>query len=390
VNAIGNGMFLTTSVLFLVRIVGLHPGQLSAALALAGACGAAAGIPVGQLADRWGSRRMAVSMLFLEGVLSLGYLGVKSMLPVTLLLCVTTFLDRGANTARSTLIAHVLSPKERVRGRAVLRAVQNVGTGAGAAASTLAIQADTRAAYLTVIMINALSFVITALLLLGVSQPRTGGAASPPASRADRHRVFRDLPYMSIAGLNAVLMFQVGVISTGLPLWIVGSTRAPSWMVSAAVVLNTVLVIALQVPLSRRAEGPAGAARACAWSGLLLGGACVVLGSAGSRHALLATALVLVAVVLLTVGEVLSSAGGWGLSYDLAAPEAHGAYQGVFTTGAALGALLSPVVVVNTGIQFGLPGWIALGAAFAGAGALMPPARRWAAARHAVAEPAGT
>jgi hypothetical protein len=44
--------------------------------------------------------------------------------------------------------------------------------------------------------------------------------------------------------------------------------------------------------------------------------------------------------------------------------------------------LLSPVVIVHTGLQFGLTGWILLGAAFAAAGALMPLAHCWAAARN--------
>ena len=397
VNSLGNGMFLTTSALFFVRIVGLRPGQLSVALLVAGACGAAAAIPVGQLADRWDSRRMAASLLMLEGVLFFAYLSVKSFVPIMLVLCVTTFLDRGAGTARGALIAHVLTSQERVRGRAMLRTFQNIGAGVGAAAAALAIQLDTRTAYLAVIIFNAVTFVVSGLLLLRVSPQPAEAAAGPAkkaandtAGRSDRRKVFRDVPYMAVTGLNAVLTVQVGLISIGLPLWIVEFTQAPRWLVSAAVVLNTLLVILLQMPLSRRVEGPAEAARACAWAGLLLGAACVVLGAAGYGHSLLAAAVVIAAVLLLTVGEVLSSAGAWGLRYDLATPNAVGAYQGVFTTGATLGALLSPVVVLHSGIQFGMPGWIALGAVFAGAGALMPVAQGWAAARNAgVTVPAG-
>jgi MFS family permease len=262
-----------------------------------------------------------------------------------------------------------------------LRSVQNIGAGAGAALAALALQADTQGAYQVVVAVNAATFVLSALLLLRVGQPAAAGPAATAQSRVDRRRVFRDLPYLSLAGLNAVLMFQFGVITTGIPLWIVNATPAPRWVISAAVVLNTVMVIVLQVPLSRRVTDTAAAARAFAWSGLLLGGAAVVLGSAGSDRVVVATALVLAGTVLLTLGEVLCAAGGWGLSYDLAPPDAHGAYQGVFTTGAALGMLLSPVVVVHTGIQFGLRGWLLLGVLFAVAGLLAPPAHRWALAR---------
>ena len=42
--------------------------------------------------------------------------------------------------------------------------------------------------------------------------------------------------------------------------------------------------------------------------------------------------------------EVLSQAGGWGLSFELADPVRAGTYQGVFSMGYSLGAIVAPLV----------------------------------------------
>jgi hypothetical protein len=68
-------------------------------------------------------------------------------------------------------------------------------------------------------------------------------------------------------------------------------------------------------------------------------------------------------------GEVLCEAGSWGLAFELADPASAGAYQGISTTGAALGNMLAPLVVTATAIEHGPPGWAVLGALFLAAGA---------------------
>ena len=50
VNTMGNGLFLTGSVLFFTRVIGLSPAQVGLGLSAAGICGMVAGIPLG----RWG------------------------------------------------------------------------------------------------------------------------------------------------------------------------------------------------------------------------------------------------------------------------------------------------------------------------------------------------
>jgi MFS family permease len=98
--------------------------------------------------------------------------------------------------------------------------------------------------------------------------------------------------------------------------------------------------------------------------------------------ALAAVALLMLAAVAQTLAEMLSSAAGWALSYDLADQAAQGACQGVFNSGYTAGMLLAPLVISSTALRFGPPGWLALGAVFALAGAALVPATRWALSRR--------
>jgi hypothetical protein len=75
-------------------------------------------------------------------------------------------------------------------------------------------------------------------------------------------------------------------------------------------------------------------------------------------------------VILLAAGtihafaEVLSQAGVWGLSYELADPVRAGAYQGIIGTFYSVGATFAPLVVTATALNLGMAGWGILAAIF--------------------------
>jgi hypothetical protein len=91
-----------------------------------------------------------------------------------------------------------------------------------------------------------------------------------------------------------------------------------------------------------------------------------------------AVAVIVAAATAHAFAEVLSQAGGWGLSFELADPVRAGTYQGVFAMGYSLGAMASPLVVTSTALTLGLAGWAILAAVFLAAGL-----GTWAIARSA-------
>ena len=138
----------------------------------------------------------------------------------------------------------------------------------------------------------------------------------------------------------------------------------------------------LQVRVSRLTVGPRRAAAARLLAGALLAVACLLYGVAAHRSAAVAVIALCCGGVVHTVGELLSASASWALSYELADPEAPGAYQGIFATGVSAGTLIAPLIITATAIRYGVPGWLALGALFLGAGAGMVPATRWAIIRR--------
>ena len=373
VNAFGNGLFMTVGVLFFTRVLHFDAGEVGIGLAVAGLCGVLASFPAGRAADRWGSRRVLTALVIAEALGMSCYVLVHSFTAFLLLASLVTAVDRGSSAVRNTLYAQALSKEVRVHGRAYLRAVTNVAIGAGAAVAALALQADTRQAYLTAILVDAATFVVVALIL-----PAIPVTAVPRTERSSVAGPLRDPGFLAVTVLSALLMLQFSVIEVGVPLWLVQSTHAPRVLVAPLLIVNTVLVVLFQVRATRGTDDPAGAVRAFRRGGLLVAAFCLVTALAAGASPLLAALVLVAGAILQALGEVLSQAGGWALSYDLASEGAMGAYQGVFNAGAAAAVMLGPPLVTLTALSHGFPGWAVLAALFAVTGLLMGPAVRWA------------
>ncbi|MFE4519675.1 MFS transporter [Kitasatospora sp. NPDC056783] len=395
VNTVGNGLSLAVAVLFFTRVLGLSAAQLGLGLTAAGLCGVIASVPAGRAADRWGARRVLVALVTAQAIGTAGYVLVRSYPAFVALACLVSAVDRGSAAVRNALYAEVLPADRRVEGRAYLRVVTNVGICGGTALGAIALQLDTRPVYLTAIVADAASFVVVAVLFHRLADPRrpavfgpareVGVATQPPGEGAEwgsrRNPALRDGPFLAVTVLNAVLCLQFAVLEVGVPLWIVQETEAPRITVAGTLIVNTLLVIALQMRATRGTEERSGATRACGRAGLVLAASCLVISFAHGLPAILAAVVVLGGVALQSLGEVVGQAGGWALSYDLAGERDHGAYQGVFNAGTAAAMMAGPALVSTLVIGYGTTGWTVLGGLLAAAGLGMRPAVRWAGRR---------
>ncbi|WP_051754923.1 MFS transporter [Kitasatospora purpeofusca] len=381
VNSVGDGLFVTVNVLFFTRSIGLTPTSVALGLTVAGVCGVFAGVPMGRLADRVGSRQLLLVVGPLEAAAVLGYAFVHSLAVFVVLTCAATVLSRGGAAVRSALIARALPAEGQVRSRALLRSVMNAGLVVGSGGAVLALQADSYTGYVTMMVLDALSFLGVTVLLAGLpvsatttAGTGTGGAAAD-GSRGPR-TALRDRRYLLVTALHAVLELQLAVLMVGLPLWIVLGTGAPAAMVAAVNVVNCLLVVVFQVRASRGVTDVPSAARACARGALLLAGGCLVYAAAQYGPAWAAAGALLVGALVHTLGELLTSAGGWTLSLDLADPRSHGEYQGVFMSGQAAAHVIGPLVVTLTAVDHGAVGWVVLAGVFALAGPALTAAAR--------------
>ncbi|MFE7565233.1 MFS transporter [Kitasatospora sp. NPDC057500] len=384
VNAVGDGLFVTVNVLFFTRSLGLTPGSVALGLTVAGVCGVFAGVPAGRLADRVGSKRLLLVLGPLEAAAVLGYAFVRSFAAFVVLACAATVLSRGAAAVRSALIARALPAEGQVRSRALLRSVANAGLVVGSGGAALALQADSYAGYVTMLVLDAVSFLGVTALLAGLPVAATAAARTGVGGRAavggragaDRRTALRDRRYLLVTALHAVLELQLAVLTVGLPLWIVLGTEAPAATVAAVNVVNCLLVVLFQVRASRGVTDVPSAARACARGALLLAAGCLGYAAAQYGPGWAAAVALLAGSLVHTLGELLTSAGGWTLSLDLADARAHGEYQGVFLSGQAAAHVIGPLVVTLTAVDHGAAGWVVLAGLFALAGPALLPAVR--------------
>ena len=207
---------------------------------------------------------------------------------------------------------------------------------------------------------------------------RAGASAVPSRPSRFAHSPWRDPRYLALTALSAIFGMQFGVGEIGVPLWIAHETAAPEVLVAVVLIVNTAIVVIFQVPLSRGTHDLRQAGRVSAIAAWLMAAACVVYAAAAGLPAGFAIAVIVLAAIAHAFAEVLSQAGGWGLSFELADPVRAGTYQGVFGMGYSLGAMAAPLVVTSTALTYGLAGWGVLAAVF-----LLSGLGTWAIARSA-------
>jgi predicted MFS family arabinose efflux permease len=373
VNTVGNGLFFTSAALFYTRSVGLTPGQVGLGLTIAGLLGLLVGIPSGHLADLRGAREVLVVVLVLEAAAMASFSLVHGFAGFLLASIAYVCLDKSSNAVRQGLIATAFAPEDRVPGRAYLRSITNLGFGVGSAFAGLAIAADTREAYVAIILTDALTYVGAALVMARL--PRRQGMRSTGGGMLV---ALRDRPYVVMTAISGVLGLHYVMLEIAVPLWVDRYTSAPRSTVALLFVVNTVCCVLLQVRTSRGSHDVPSSARAQRTGGLLLAGSCVVFALSGEGPAAVAVAVLVLAALVNVAGELLQASGSWGLGFGLAPENAQGQYQGLYATGFAASSMLGPVVVTLTVIEWGIPGWFVMGALFVAAGVATVPAARWA------------
>jgi predicted MFS family arabinose efflux permease len=379
VNTLGNGLFYTSSALFLTRSVGLSVSQVGIGLTIAGIVGLLANVPAGRIAEIYGPREVLAIATALAGVCMAGYGLVHSFGMFLVVACAYLVTYNASNAVRNGLIATAVDSNDRVRTRAYLRSITNLGIGVGSALAGIALHIDTRDAYLTLIYGNAISFVATVALVM-----RLPHVPPLPKIVGDGPQLvaIRDRPFLSVVALNSLLCIHNSLVEIAVPLWIVRHTNAPRVMVAVVFVFNTSMCVLFQVRASKGVDDIRSSSRALRQAGLLLLASCALYAAAGGRSEWVAIVVLLLAELAHVTGELLQSAGSWGYGYGLAPEALQGQYQGLFSMNYAVSGMLGPVVVTAVAIGWGWPGWLVIGGAFAGLGFALGPVGRWAAANR--------
>ncbi|WP_329127447.1 MFS transporter [Streptomyces caniferus] len=391
VQSLGIGLFMASSMAYFTRQVDLSANQVGSGLALAGVVALGTSLLGGALADRYGARRVLAAVYLGRGVCCAAYVFVTDFWQFMAVTLCAVACDRAGPPVLQALVAAALPERqERTRLLAVVNVVRNCGLGAGAMAAGVTLASDTQAAYQVTLVAIGLAFLGGAVLVLRVPElaaPTAGAAPDGAAEQQVKSRVVPDARYLTLTGLNFLLFFFDTMLLVAMPVWILEHTDAPRATVSVLFALNTVLVVALQIPVSRLATGQRRTTRMLTWTGAVLAVSSLCFAASGSVAGGPAVAWLAAAVVTLSLAEVIANSAVWDLSIALAPEEQRGRYLSVFNLSVAGQRVLGPVLVTGLLLGSGALGWVVAAAVLVVAGVAAERVARAAGERMRVEVP---
>jgi hypothetical protein len=368
VDAIGTGLMLPMSALYFTRGVGLSAISVGLGLSIAGVIGLAATPLTGPLVERFSARGVLVGCYVNSAIVYAVYPLIHAYAAFVAAVSAAAVANRITQPSRVAFVRALAGSNETSVGLlATVATVRNAGFAVGGLLTTVALAAGRREGYVALALANAVSYLAAACGLRGLGSP--AGKAPKVSSGHVYGKLLREhRDYLMLAALNAVLLLYDSVLVVGVPLWLTRYTRASVALAGLLFTLNTVLVVGLQIRVSRSTADTGRAARAYARSGAVAATACLLFAAAGGAAVELAIMLLVLGGISLTFGELWASAAEWGASIALA-PEANRSYfLSVFGTGTAAQMAFGPGLVSFALAWGGRAGWLLLGTLMLAAG----------------------
>lgn len=301
IDAVGSGVFMPVSVLYFLATTDLDLVAVGAALSLAALVALPTGPLLGGVVDRVGAKQVLLLGNALQALGFLAYLVADSFAAVVVWTMVVTAGRTAFWGSYGALVTVISRPGERELWFGFLGALRNVGFALGGLAAGLAITVGTGAAYSAVVLVNAVSFAVAFVLLLGVPAPPARALSAEPGSWRP---VLRDGPFRLLLGVQLGYCLAMMLLNIALPVYATEVLGLPGWVTGAVFTLNTVMVGFGQGLVVRAMTG------ARRWRVMLLAqlafvASYVVLVVAGALPVGLAVAVLLLGSVVYTLGELL-------------------------------------------------------------------------------------
>lgn len=372
--SLGKGAWFTCWAMFFLHSVGLSTTEFGFGITAAGVLGMLAGGPLGYLADRLGARETLIALGVVQGLAILSYTLVHGFWPAVLVTCVMIAADRATPGIRIALISGLTTGEERMESISTNRAMTQGGIVVGALAGAYVLALDNSIGYLGLVLVYGTSAIGCSALLRRV--PHVESLNERKVRR--NVLVLRDRPFLLITLFNGVLALSWGMLDSGVPLWITQHTQAPLWVMGVLMGANAVVVVLFQNRVSRAAVTVRGAARLGLWSGVLLAVSCVAFAGTDDGSGTRVLLLLAVGAAVHVVGELFFVSSGFGLSVALTPDDAHGEYQGMFSTGQAAALAFAPGLMTVLLVDGGVAGWFVLAGVYLVGGVGTLAASQWA------------
>lgn len=379
IDAVGSGVFMPVSMLYFLVTTDLSLVQVGAAISVASAVAIPAGPLLGGLVDRLGAKHVLLAGNLMQGIGFLAYLVTDSFAGLTLWTVLVAVGRTAFWGSYGNIVAAISQPGEREKWFGFLGALRNVGFAVGGLLSGVAITIGTDAAYVAVVLVNAVSYGVAFVLLLALPAARPTGHRAPQGAWGT---VLRDRPYRMLWLVQFTYSTAMMALNFAMPIYAVTVLGLPGWVTGAVFTINTVMV---GVGQGLVVNGMTGHLR---WKVLVLtnvvfAASFLVLLAAGTLPVVLATAVLLAGSIVYTGGELLGGPVLGALGAEAAPEHLRGRYLSLMQLAWTISGAAAPVAFAWLLDRGESPIWLALvGVSVAGAllavrlGRVMPDAAR--------------
>ncbi|WP_328426697.1 MDR family MFS transporter [Streptomyces sp. NBC_00443] len=330
------GAFVATFMaLYLTLDRGYSATYAGLVAALHGLGGVVSSIGAGVMTDRLG-RRPTLLVAQASTAVSVAVLGfVHHPVAIAAVAFVVGAASNASRPAVQAMMADIVRPEDRVRAFSLNYWAINLGF----AISSMAAGFIAEVSYLAGFLIEAGMTAVCAVVVfvkLPESRPERTKTEQAGEDEVRLGTVLRDRRFMSVVGLSflVALIFQQGAV--GLPV-AMGEAGFSAADYGLAVAVNGVLIVALQIPVTRFIERR-DAGRILIVSSLLAGYGFGLTAFAGSVGVFALT------VCVWTLGEMLNAPTQTGLVVRLSPAQGRGRYQGMYTMSWSVAALVAPLM----------------------------------------------
>ncbi|GAB7109321.1 MFS transporter [Streptomyces phaeofaciens JCM 4814] len=356
------GAFVATFMaLYLTLDRGYSASYAGLVAALHGLGGVVSSLGGGVMADRIG-RRPTLLVAQTGTALSVALLGfITDPVAIAGVAFLVGMASNASRPAVQAMMADIVRPEDRVRAFSLNYWAINLGFAVSSTGAGFIAEVSYRAGFLIEAGMTLVCAVVVFLKL-----PESRPEQKERAGREDSvglGTVLRDTRFMSVVGLSFLVAFVFQQGSVGLPVAMgaAGFTPADYGM---AIAVNGVLIVALQIPVTRFIEHR-DPRRLLVISSVLAGYGFGLTAFAGSVGVFALT------VCVWTLAEIVNAPTQTGLVVRLSPTHGRGRYQGMYTLSWAVASLVAPlmsgVVIDRFGAEW-LWGMCAVVGTAAGAG----------------------
>ncbi|MFE2571960.1 MFS transporter [Streptomyces mirabilis] len=362
IDSLGNGLVVAFTVVFFVKTTSLSLVAVGAALTAGQLLVLPFPLFIGRLLDTYGPRTVVAAGNWISVAGFIGFLFSHAAWHIVLWQFVVQLGSTAFWMGNSPLTVLVARGVERARWFGFVRALRNVGVGFGGAASAVALSIGTVAGLRAVMVINVVTFAVAGWLVITLrgadtSEAVGAGPAEPKPAEPEQaagettghpsggyRTVLKDTRYLRLVATNISFVFASTVISVLLAVYAVDNLDVGAWIVGVFVVLNAAMVALLQTLASRWIEARR-PVTVLVLALLFNATAFVVFGTLLVLPGWAVIVGLLIAMVLYTVAEMLSSPPTSELSVVMAPEHLRGRYLGVYQLSWSVGGAVAPALL---------------------------------------------